>query len=278
MSYKQFLILDTYVVNEISPNVFWVNEPGIVSFYIFRHLRDALFIDSGLGINKESQAQLLSKLSIDSYNVVCTHAHCDHVGLNGGAKKCAISKIEWEKYIRLNESLQFPAFLRELNQSQKLELDHLNNNMPGFESWSATDFLEKDDVFDFGIWRFKVLSSPGHTCGSLMFYESTTNFLFSGDIIYDGKMYLHLRDSSFESFQDSISLICDIVDDHPGIKIWPAHNTIPLPLDFPRKVKNAIDKYLAGSIAPTGNWPKDSIFEEGRIFNFENVQFVVRSK
>lgn len=272
-------ISNWYQVREISPNVFWVKEPGIVSFYVFRNGEKALFIDSGLGINIHLQNQLLTDLKIIEYEVVCTHAHCDHVGLNSSAKKCALSKVEWEKYVRQNEIEQFKEFVNALEKSNKIPPQmHLKPNSPSFKQWIPSHFLEDGDSFSFGTWNFKTISAPGHTCGSLMFLETTTNFLFSGDILYDGKMYLHLKDSSFDEFSNSVDSIINLLDSNPGITIWPAHNTIPLPPDFPKKVKLAAAEFADGNVQSIGTWPKDSIFENGLIYKSNDVEFVVRSE
>ncbi len=271
------IVADWYLVQEIGPNIFWIKEPSIVSFYIFKSGKKALFIDSGLALSDTDTETLLKELDIDEYQVVCTHAHCDHTGLNFGAKECGISKTEWEKYNFQNESTQRGNFLQVLKQTNKIPTSFDILNTKKAEVWSPTYFLEDGQTFSFSQWNFKVFSAPGHTCGSLMFLETTTNFLFSGDIIYTGKMYLHLKDSNFSSFALTIESICELVNKNDNVIIWPAHNIIPLPKEFPVQVKNAIEIYQSGGALPLAIWPKDSIFEEGHIYVIKDVELVIRS-
>ena len=42
-----------YKIQEIKDNVFWINEPGHVSFYVLRLADKGLFVDSGLGLSND---------------------------------------------------------------------------------------------------------------------------------------------------------------------------------------------------------------------------------
>ena len=92
-----------YKVKEISSNVFWINEPGHVSFYVLRNNDEALFIDSGLGLDINLGLALLKILKIKTFSVYLTHSHCDHVGLNNLADSVFIKKEEYNKYLIQNE-------------------------------------------------------------------------------------------------------------------------------------------------------------------------------
>lgn len=277
MNFNQ-VIANWYEVKEIAPNIFWIREPNLVSFFLFRFNNEALLIDSGLGLSSAAAAELFSELNIKDYNVVCTHAHCDHIGLNAEARTCAISKSEWNKYVKQNEIKQLESFLKLLQDVGSSPSVLGRDKIVGTKEWAPTHYIENGQEFSFGPWNFKIRQAAGHTCGSLMFHETNTNFLFSGDIIYNGKMYIHLKDSNFDQFRNSINELCELKKQIPELVIWPSHNSIPLPAEFAEKVKLTIQAHDRGEVVVAGIWPKDLIFEEGIVYKLDDVQFVERSK
>lgn len=279
MTTKCQVISNWYLVNEIAPDVFWIKEPGLVSFYLFKSNNRGLFIDSGLGLSEKAFIDLLSHLGIHEYEVICTHAHSDHIGLNSFASSCKLSKIEWEKYLRLNEFRQLDYFLEYLAVSNSTPsiLNESENKIIGNLKWNPNGFLKQGDTYQFHEWSFDVIEAPGHTSGSLIFHEKNLNFIFVGDLVYSGTMYLHLKDSNFEDFRDSLDLLLNLVKVNADVKIWPAHNCIPLDLNFISKTRMVLDLIHQGHISSIQDIPKDKIFEEGQLYIHESVKLIMRS-
>ncbi len=50
----------------------------------------------------------------------------------------------------------------------------------------ASDFVNDGDTLKFGNSEFEVLSIPGHSPGSLAFYNRKTNFVIVGDVLFNG--------------------------------------------------------------------------------------------
>ena len=46
------------------------------------------------------------------------------------------------------------------------------------------DYLTKDDIIEFGNQRFTIIETPGHTPGSVFFYNEKEHIVFSGDTIF----------------------------------------------------------------------------------------------
>lgn len=268
-----------YVVSEIAPNVFWIKEPGLVSFYLFKNNNHGLFIDSGLGLSEKAFMDLLRHFSILEYEVICTHAHADHIGLNSFSSNCKLSKIEWEKYLRQNEFKQLDYFLESLVATQLTPsiLNEVGNKIIGNLKWKPSGYLNHGETYHFHDWSFDVIETPGHTSGSLIFYEKNLKFIFVGDLIYSGTMYLHLKDSNTESFNNSLDLLLSLLKINPDIKLWPSHNGIPLDLDFVFKTKLVSDLINKGQIKSIQKVPKDKIFEEGQLFIHDSVKLIMRS-
>ena len=49
-----------------------------------------------------------------------------------------------------------------------------------------TDFPAQGRAIDFGEFKLQVLETPGHTAGSLCFFEESQGLLFSGDTLFSG--------------------------------------------------------------------------------------------
>lgn len=266
---------DWYLVREIGENIFWVNEPGHVSFYIFRQGHRALFIDSGLGLSKELGHSLLHHLGISEFLVYCTHTHCDHVGLNHMAKSVFLCKSEWEKYLRQNEFAQLQRYYSLLKGEKKWPTGTAIND--SFRKWTPAGFVSDGDTFVFGPWRFRTFEVPGHTSGSLAFFEQNQNNIFLGDMVYSGTLYFHLTDSSFGQYQRSLTRIKALVDQSDSqIGLWPSHNQIPLASDFLEDVKATIEAIKTGDIEHVRIWAKDAVFEEGVVYVNGLVKIVLR--
>jgi glyoxylase-like metal-dependent hydrolase (beta-lactamase superfamily II) len=268
MKTEKQLIGSWYEVQEIAPDVFWIKEPGLVSFYLFKDKKQGLFIDTGLGLSENAFKELLSHFDLTQFEVICTHAHCDHIGFNSFARICFISQIEFEKFKYQNEDKQLKYFLENLNENAltPLILQRQNNKLIGELSWNPTGYLSAGDIYNFSKWSFEVIATPGHTSGSLSFYERSLNYIFVGDLVYSGTMYLHLKDSDNDDFANSLDLILSIIDKNPNIKIWPAHNEIPLNVQLIEETREVFEMIQKGLISSSRIIPKDKIFEEGQLF------------
>ncbi len=266
---------DWYLVREIVGDIFWVNEPGHVSFYVFRSNNKGLMIDSGLGLTTKIGKGLLKFLGITELVVYCTHSHCDHIGLNHLAKKVIIGRREWEKYIEQNESDQLRHYYNLLKSEKEWprgEIELHNTNL-----WSPSEFISEGDRFEFGRWKFQTLEVPGHTCDSVIFYEEVNNLLFLGDLIYSGTLYFHFRDSNFSKYEKSLDKLLQFINSCQGnVSLWPAHNQIPLAPPFLKDVKEVISAIKSRVIEPASSWPKDEMFEEGLRFSKNDVKIVLR--
>lgn len=104
------LVADWYEIKQVSTNLFCVDEQDHVAFFVLKNEDRGLFVDSGLGLVEENAKKLLNHLEIKSFDVLATHAHCDHVGLNYLAKNIMIFEDEWKKYLELKEEKQIDGY------------------------------------------------------------------------------------------------------------------------------------------------------------------------
>jgi glyoxylase-like metal-dependent hydrolase (beta-lactamase superfamily II) len=74
-------------------------------------------------------------------------------------------------------------------------------------------------------FKFKIIKAPGHSPDSICLYESKKQWLFSGDTLYPGPIYLHLRESSLSDYKKTLKKLLKLKIS----KIFPAHNDFYFP-------------------------------------------------
>lgn len=70
-------------------------------------------------------------------------------------------------------------------------------------------------------FRFSIIHTPGHSPDSICLYEKKLGYIFSGDTIYSGPIYLHLKESKLSDYKKSINKLIKI---NSIKKIFPGHN------------------------------------------------------
>jgi len=176
--------------------------------YVLVFGKDAIVIDPCVSWNKTG----LSDLNIRA--VLCTHGHFDHVS-------------EFDEYA-VDKSV--PVFISEKDKPMisDPDLNHssdfgLNISGKGEASVLDKDLLSNDD---FGIeesFTMKVISTPGHTPGSVCFLfttEDDRHFMFTGDMLFAGSVGRTDLGGSFKDMEASIQLLSSMQDE---IDCYPGH-------------------------------------------------------
>lgn len=132
----------------------------------------------------------------DIRRVLLTHGHIDHVGLAGEIFRisgAAIfihpmdrNKITWGTEKKADEKMEgFTRFLRKAGVP-KILIQTLANQVSGhlkkfFPEEFDVKYIEDGENFAFDGFSLRVLLTPGHTSGSVCFFDPMERRLFSGD-------------------------------------------------------------------------------------------------
>lgn len=128
--------------------------------YIITSGKKAIVIDPG-----ENPERILKELDgLDLEKIILTHLHFDHI--------IAAKKIK--------DATGAPILCH------KADLKILNKDI--FTKKDLGVFLRDRDVVNIGSWKFKVISTPGHTPGAICLYDEKSKILFSGDTIFAGSV------------------------------------------------------------------------------------------
>lgn len=261
-----------YKVHQLGRAFFRVQEPGHVSFFLIKINHKAILIDSGLGIARRDFQKLLDGIGISNFDVLSTHLHCDHAGLNFQAEKVYVSGLEFEKYQSLADEEQIINY-------HKLLLNY--KSWPDEEVKRTSDFSQKVEFINnneliISNHEFEVLETPGHTVGHLCFVSHELKSIFLGDLIYDGMLYLNLPDSNFDHYLKSLKTILDLAE-KSRYRLLPCHNSIPLNATYVRQAYEECLKIQNKLHAPTTSIEGNSIFKACDEYRIGDVKIQITS-
>ena len=86
-------------------------------------------------------------------------------------------------------------------------------------------------------FQFKVIKTPGHSSDSVCLHEENLGYLFSGDTLYDGPIYLYLPESNIKDYKKTINSLLLL---RKITKIFPSHNSFRFSKINLTKIKKAI--------------------------------------
>lgn len=136
---------------------------NLTNCYIFNDNKLCYIIDPG--DEGEKILSFIKAKELDIKSIVLTHGHFDHIGAVDFLKK------------RLNVDIC-------IHEDDSTYLSDVQLNLSCFTGnkicFFADSLLKEGDR----IGRFKVISTPGHTPGSISLYNKEEGVLFSGDLIF----------------------------------------------------------------------------------------------
>jgi len=153
--------IKTLTVGPLAENCFIVFE---------ENSKDAVVIDPGA----DGDFILNELKDLDVKAILATHGHLDHIGQVG----------------YLKEKLNTPFYM-----NKKDEFLINNEIFPNFAyivkavKCPSPDFdVKDDDVLKFGNLEFQVIETPGHTPGSVCFFNEKEKIIFVGDALFKGSV------------------------------------------------------------------------------------------
>jgi glyoxylase-like metal-dependent hydrolase (beta-lactamase superfamily II) len=252
-----------FVIEEAAQNVFVIEEPGHAQSYLVNGADRSALIDTGTGLSNIREA--LRGLLKDDLIVLNTHWHFDHVGGNVLFHDIGISEIE-KPLVEMdlpNSALMDLYITPCVEEGIPLPLDFVPEEYMIKGSHPA--FLINDgDLYDLGGRTLQALFTPGHTRGSISFFDHLTGSLFCGDLVYQGTLYAHFEDSDFNDYHRSMKMLCG--SDLPFKGLFPGHNAYPLRPEFIHQVQQGFEEIQGGKIPAEINedWGKHA---RGYVFN-----------
>ncbi len=167
-----------------------------------------LLIDNGMGM-KPMRAEIAALVE-KPILAVASHAHFDHIGGHHEFEHRLSHPAEADILISPNDKNTVWHWFKE-----ESIIDALPSADYDIENYSVlpappTQLIDEGDEIDLGDRLFKVFHMPGHSPGSICLYEQATKTLFTGDVIYDGKIYDQLYHSDVEIYLETMARLKEI--------------------------------------------------------------------
>ncbi len=180
-------MVKTFVVGPLQENTI---------FYIDDETGETAIIDPGA----EGERLLYSLENLKPVAILATHGHLDHVGQVGFLRK----------------ELKIPFYM-----NKKDEFLINNDIFPGFSDMidaypcpKPDIYLKEGDEIKIGNSILKVIETPGHTPGSVCFYDPKNSILIAGDTLFKGSIgRTDLPGGSMEEIMTSLKKLMELPED-----------------------------------------------------------------
>ncbi|MGZ3864611.1 MAG: MBL fold metallo-hydrolase [Bacteroidia bacterium] len=163
------------------------------TFILHDASNECVIIDPGCYTSTEQQVlkKYIEEKKLKPVYLLNTHCHVDHVAGNSFVSETygLLPIIHKEDLIVLQ------------NQQRVCDTYGLNCD----PSPMPERFINDDDIISFGNTKLRVLYTPGHAPGHVVFYNEENKFVINGDVLFNGSIgRTDLPLCSFEDLEHSI--------------------------------------------------------------------------
>lgn len=178
----------------LAEGLYALEDARVRQFLVLGEERAMLF-DTGFGDTEVLAAvRTLTDLPID---LVLTHGDPDHVGGLGDFTSCRLHPGDWHK-------ITAPVSLTPLAEG---------------------------DVLRCGRFAFEVIAIPGHTPGSVAFYDRVQKILLPGDSVQQGgPIYMFGPDRDLPRYIQSLEKLAAQIP--ADVAVFPCHSACPIDASF----------------------------------------------
>lgn len=155
------------------------------------------------GDSAEMIADFINTNNLDLQAIMLTHAHLDHIGGVSDLKKL-FPQVEIFLH-RADEDLYYALPQQPIvmgiqpRQLKELGFDY---EIPP----ELTGFWQNNQIYEVGKLSFKILHTPGHTRGHVVFFEEAERKVFGGDCLFANSIgRTDLPGGDFETLMNSIN-------------------------------------------------------------------------
>jgi hydroxyacylglutathione hydrolase len=146
------------------------------TYILWDETKECIIIDPGNNNSSENKklSEFIVQNNLTPKRLILTHAHIDHINGN---------KYIYDTYSLLPEVNQADVFFIE-NQLASAAAYGLHTD----QSPMPISFINEGDIITFGNSQLKTLHTPGHSPGSISFYNLEDKFIIGGDVLFYGSI------------------------------------------------------------------------------------------
>lgn len=171
-----------------------------------KETKEAVIVDPGA--DGEKIASKCKELGVTAKAILLTHGHFDHV--------MAVEELRsmWEVPVYAYEKEAGVLADEALNLSNQFRSNRVQ--------LTADRLVEDGEILELIGLSFKVIATPGHTCGSCCYYVESEKVLFSGDTLFAGSYgRVDFPTSNMRDMIHSVAkVLFDLADE---VTVYPGH-------------------------------------------------------
>lgn len=156
--------------------IFQFNPFSENTYLVFNENKNGYLIDPGNWNERETETlqDFIKENEISIKNILLTHAHIDHV-----------LGLQWA-FDTYNVPIKMHEEEKEILDRNPISAKNYGFNFKSFNG--EIEFLKEGDSIFIDEDELKILFVPGHSPGSVAFYNKVQNLVISGDALFQGSI------------------------------------------------------------------------------------------
>lgn len=201
---------------EIFPGMYYFGETGMLDcnqYAIHDSETDEVAIfDAGNNRNLDGLFKGLEMIGLDHNNITkvyITHEHVDHVlGLYPMVKKLSSEPPQIFAFGETAKILKTADIGQMFPGNLGIRPEHFGVNITPLDVHE----LELKELVQFSDFSFELLKTPGHSIGSICYYEPSKKILIPGDLVFAGGSFgrYDFPGGSLKQLQESIGRVNEL--------------------------------------------------------------------
>lgn len=158
--------------------VFEFNPIAVNTYVLYDETGECVIIDAACFFPNEQQ-ELLSFISDNNLvvkHLLNTHLHFDHV--------FGVNFIEEHFDVKMKAHKADEFLLATMQQQMAMFGFPANGNIIP----TVGEYINENDIIEFGNQKLSIMSVPGHSPGSVVFYNKEKDLVVSGDVLFNGSI------------------------------------------------------------------------------------------